>query len=215
MKVVTLSFNDFCVNTYVVIDPETHECAIVDPGMFDTTETSRLVKTIESMHLKPVHLINTHQHIDHVMGNDFIDQLYGLKPEANKNDDFLAVRLVEQAQSFGLRRSPQIVPVSTYLTNGDIVKIGDGQLKVLTVPGHSPGSIALYDEKDAFVITGDALFCGSIGRTDLPGGDYDILLQSIREKLFTLPNDTVVLPGHGPASTIGDEKRLNPYFRGV
>ncbi len=215
MKVVTLSFNDFCVNTYVVIDPETYECARVDPGMFDTTETSRLVKTIESMHLKPVHLINTHQHIDHVMGNDFIDQLYGLKPEANKNDDFLAVRLVEQAQSFGLRRSPQIVPVSTYLTNGDIVRIGNGQLKVLTVPGHSPGSIALYDEKDAFVITGDALFCGSIGRTDLPGGDYDILLQSIREKLFTLPNDTVVLPGHGPASTIGDEKRLNPYFRGV
>lgn len=212
MKVEIFTFNDFAVNTYIVYDPASLCCAIIDPGMTDTTETARVVQFIDRKNLRPLHLINTHQHIDHVMGNDFMRHIYNLNPSANKRDEFLGERLREQAAMFGLRNSPNIVPVTAFLNDGDIIPIGTGALKVLEVPGHSPGSIALYDAIGEFVITGDALFNASIGRTDLPGGDFDILIHSIKTKLFTLPNNTVVLPGHG-ATTIGDEKRLNPYLR--
>lgn len=214
MKVEHFTFNDFAVNTYIVYDPDSSYCAIIDPGMTDKTETARIVQFIDRMNLRPLHLINTHQHIDHVMGNDFVRDIYNITPSANRRDEFLGGRLREQAAMFGLRNTPDIVPVTTFLNDGDMISIGTGALKVLEVPGHSPGSIALYDAAGEFVITGDALFNTSIGRTDLPGGDFDILIHSIKTKLLTLPDSTVVLPGHGPSTTIGYEKRLNPYLMG-
>lgn len=213
MKVAVFTFNDFGENTYIVYDSVTSQCAIIDPGMVDNTDVAHIVRFIDSKGLQPVHLINTHQHVDHVMGNGFIRQLYDLSPEGSRKDEFLGQRVREQAAAFGMRHAPEIVEISTYLEDGDEVRVGNGRLQVLAVPGHSPGSIALYDQEGGYVITGDALFQGSIGRTDLPGGDFDTLVYAIRSKLLTLPDDTVVLPGHGPSSTIGSEKHHNPYFR--
>lgn len=212
MKVYRLTFGSFGINTYVVADPSTKECAVIDPGMMTPAERVQIDAFIAQEGLKPVSLINTHMHIDHVMGNAHMAEKYGLKLQANKEDKFLGKRVEEQAQMFGLPESPNAVSITTYLSNGDIIPVGQGRLKVLEVPGHSPGSIALYDEKDGFVITGDALFQGSIGRTDLPGGNHPQLLQAIRRQLFSLPDATVVYPGHGPSTTIGQEKSTNPFF---
>lgn len=212
MKVVTLTFNNFAENTYIVYDPATLECAIIDPGMLSEAERRKCDAEISNRGLKPVHLINTHMHIDHLMGNSHIADKYRLPVEANREDEFLGKRVAEQAAMFGLPISIGTTPVGVYLEAGDIVNVGEGSLKVIHVPGHSPGSIALYDEHDRFVITGDALFAGSIGRTDLPGGSHSSLIEAISSRLFTLPDDITVYPGHGPTTTIGSEKRFNPYF---
>lgn len=213
MKVITLPYGPFVENTYIIYDPATKECAIVDPGVSNPEEEEHLAAVIDQLGLRPVHLINTHMHLDHVMGNAWALKKYGTAPEANRADEQLGRNTARQAQMFGLPSSPKPVEVSTYLEDGDEIKIGDGKLKVLAVPGHSPGSIALYDAEDGFVITGDALFQGSIGRTDLPGGDFGTLIDAIRRKLLTLPPSTTVYPGHGPVTTIGAEERMNPYLR--
>lgn len=212
MKILTLTFGSFAINTYIVYDPDTLECAIIDPGMMTVSEQRQIVTVIEANHLKPVHLINTHLHIDHIIGNDYISRKYDLGLEANILDAPLGERAKEQAQMFGLPLNPEIVPVVQKLNSGDVIKIGTGELKVIHVPGHSPGSIALYDAKDHFVITGDALFNGSIGRTDLPGGNHDQLIMAIKNTLMKLPLETRVFPGHGPATTIGSEKLNNPFL---
>ncbi len=212
MKVITLTFNNFGENTYIVYDPSTLDCAVIDPGMMNDGEQRKLKEVIDRQGLHPVHVINTHMHIDHVLGNHFLSKEYGLSPEAHKEDAFLGERVAQQALMFGMPVDVQDVPVNTYLNQGDIIRIGEGELKVLHVPGHSPGSIALYDKQDGFVITGDALFAGSIGRTDLPGGSHPTLISAIRRELFTLPPETKVYPGHGPSTTIGAESRSNPFF---
>ncbi len=212
MQVITLQFNNFAVNTYIVYDPHTHICAIIDPGMMNSREEQAFAKVIQDNNLKPEHLINTHMHIDHVMGNAFTSGKYDLRLKAHKDDEILGSRVKAQAQMFGLPISPKEISIDTYIDAGDIIKIGEGELKVLHVPGHSPGSIALYDAIDGFVITGDALFAGSIGRTDLPGGSGPQLIKAIRTNLLTLPPATVVYPGHGPATTIAAEMSDNPFI---
>lgn len=212
MEVIKLIVNGFGVNTYILADTATKECAIVDPGVSDSNEREALKKAIDKYGLKPTHLINTHLHIDHVLGNGFVTKEYGLKPEAHKDDEFLASRVKDQARMFGLPIDVDNTFIDTYLEDGDEIKVGESTLKVLTVPGHSPGSIALYCPESHFVVTGDALFAGSIGRTDLPGGDYKTLIDSISSQLMTLPDDTVVYPGHGQPTTIGMEKEHNPYL---
>ena len=212
MKILTLQFNSFGVNTYIVYDPGTLECAIIDPGMMDARGEEALSEVIERYKLKPECLINTHMHIDHVLGNQYAGKRYNLQLKAHRDDEFLGQRVREQAQMFGLHMNPSVMPVSTYLTDGDVIRIGEGRLCVLHVPGHSPGSIALYDPEDKFVVTGDALFAGSIGRTDLPGGSHPTLIHSVENKLMTLPDDTKVYPGHGPATTIAAEARSNPFL---
>lgn len=212
MQVITLQFNNFAVNTYIIYDPHTHACAIIDPGMMNPREEQAFAKVIQDNHLKPEHLINTHMHIDHVMGNAFASHAYNLRLSAHKDDETLGSRVKAQAQMFGLPISPEELPVTTFLEAGDMIKIGEGELKVLHVPGHSPGSIALYDAVGGFVITGDALFSGSVGRTDLPGGSGPQLIKSIRTNLLTLPPATVVYPGHGPATTIAAEMSGNPFL---
>lgn len=214
MKIVKFEFALFGINTYLVYDPVSKKCAIIDPGMFDSEEEEALDGFIVRNCLTVTHIIDTHLHVDHAVGVTFCKKKYGVPLYAHKDDEFLGERIRQQAQSFHIPKKVEDVEIDSYLEPGDIIKIGEGELKVIHVPGHSPGSVALYDAEDGFVITGDALFCGSIGRTDLPGGSMETLVTSIRKGLLTLPDNTIVYPGHGPATTIGQEKRMNPYLHG-
>lgn len=214
MKVSRFVFNPFGINTLVVWDPVSREAAIVDPGMCDMRETEAIDSFIERNSLKVTNLINTHLHIDHVMGNAHVKSRYGVENQAHPDDAFLGARCDEQARRFGLRNAVGPVGIDKPLSDGDKIKIGDEYLEVLSVPGHSPGSVALYSPSDGFVISGDALFQNSIGRTDLPGGSQKVLVDAVRRKLLSLPDSTVVIPGHGPETTIGNEKWFNPYLLG-
>ena len=202
----------FGINTYVVYDPEAKEAAIVDPGMSRKDEFEAMEKFIEREGLKVTHLINTHLHIDHAVADNWVKARYGVPVEAHEADAMLGERIKQQAIMFGVQAEDAAVEIERRLEEGDVVRIGNGELHVLHVPGHSPGSICLYDKEDGFVIVGDALFEGSIGRTDLPGGNHRQLIDAIRSKLLTLPKDTVVLSGHGDATSIGREMEGNPYL---
>lgn len=203
----------FGVNTYVVYDPASKEAAIVDPGMIDVQEREALTSFIDREGLTVTQLIDTHTHCDHIFSNTWVRDRYGLKIKAGQADEFMAITLPGEAARFRVPVRLEGHAIDVYLHDGDTIKLGDEELKVIAVPGHSPGSMAIYAPQSGFVITGDVLFRGSIGRTDLPGGDLDTLLASIRNGLFTLPPSTVVLPGHGDETTIGDEMRSNPFFK--
>lgn len=213
MKVSRFVVNRFGVNTYVMWDAATLEAAIVDPGMTEREERDAFEAFIEREHLRPVHLINTHMHLDHIFGNLYVKDKYGLDIKAHRADDFLGRTLVEQTQRFHLPVDVKDHGLDIELTDGERLYLGDEPIDILAVPGHSPGSIALYCPESGFVITGDAVFRGSIGRTDLPGGDFATLVHSIRERILTLPPETVILPGHGPETTVENELRSNPYIR--
>ncbi len=213
MKLVKFGFSLFGINTYVVVDEATKKCAVVDPGMIEPEEENALVNYIERNGLTVTHVINTHLHVDHAVGDKFVADKFKVPVLGHKSDETLGARMQQQAMMFGMREKLDAVSLTSYLEDGDKVKVGDGELDVLHVPGHSPGSIALYDPEGKYVIVGDALFDGSIGRTDLPGGDFGTLINSIKSKLLTLPDETTVYSGHGPATTIGKEKKYNPYLR--
>ena len=213
MKISRFVVNRFGVNTYVMWDPATMEAAIVDPGMTEREERDAFEAFIEREHLHPVHLINTHMHLDHIFGNLYVKEKYGLDIKAHRADDFLGRTLVEQTQRFHLPVDVKDHGLDIELTDGERLYLGDEPIDIIAVPGHSPGSIALYCPESGFVITGDAVFRGSIGRTDLPGGDFATLVHSIRERILTLPPETVILPGHGPETTVENESRSNPYIR--
>lgn len=202
----------FGINTYVVFDPDSKDAAIIDPGMSKVEEFDAMEKFILRENLTVTHLINTHLHIDHSIADKWVSEKYGVPVEAHADDRTLGLILAQQAQRFGIRGVDAKVEIGRELKDGDIVKIGNGELKVLHVPGHSPGSIALYDETDGFVIVGDTLFQGSIGRTDLMGGSHRQLVDSIKNKLLTLPHETEVYSGHGDPTTIGIEYDTNPYL---
>lgn len=213
MKIARFEFSLFGINTYVVFDEATRECAIIDPGMMGIEEENAMKNFIARENLKVTHLINTHIHIDHAVGNKFVADTYSVPVSAHKADAPLMDRIREQAQMFGINEKVHTTEISEYLDEGDKIKIGRGELEVLHVPGHSQGSIVLYDRADGFLIGGDVLFSGSIGRSDLPGGNGAQLVRGIKEKLLTLPDSTVVYPGHGPATTIGEERHYNPFLR--
>ena len=212
LKVARFGFYMFGINTYVVYDPEEKEAAIIDPGMSRKQEFDALENFIGREGLKVTHLIKTHLHIDHAIADNWVKAKYGVPVEAHADDAMLGERIKQQAQMFGVQAEDVAVEIDRPLKEGDIIKIGSGELKVVHVPGHSPGSICLYDEADGFVIVGDALFQGSIGRTDLPGGNHRQLVDAIKNKLLTLPKETMVLSGHGDATTIGREWESNPYL---
>jgi len=210
MEIYKLVFNPIQVNTYILAD-QSDECAIIDCGCYDSNEFSKLTDLITQKKLKPVLLLNTHCHLDHIFGNRFILEKYNLGAFCHKEDERNRENAVNHAIMFGL--SMEIPPVPAgFLTDHQTVSFGTTELVVLHVPGHSRGSVAFYIKNDKTVFTGDALFAGSIGRTDLPGGNYETLINSIRNKLFTLPADTVVNPGHGDETTISIEIESNPYF---
>lgn len=213
MKVVKFGFALFGVNTYIVYDPATKKAAIIDPAMINEEEEQAMVNYVNREGLTVTHIINTHLHIDHAIGNKYAAEVFKAPVLAHRDDEFLGERMREQAQMFELAEKVDNVSITQYLNDGETINIGDGKLTVIHVPGHSPGGIALYDAADGFVIVGDALFAGSIGRTDLPGGNYNQLIDALRKKLLTLPADTVVYPGHGPATTIGREAMTNPFLR--
>lgn len=213
MNVTRFTFSLFGINTYVVSDPATRECAIIDPGMLAPEENEAMTRFIDREGLTVTQLINTHMHIDHVAGNSFVTDRYGVRVSGHLSDAPLAMRVEQQAQQFGLPPVVHSFKIDIPLAEGDTIQIGEGTLRVLHVPGHSPGSIVLYSEADGFLIAGDVLFRGSIGRTDLPGGDFDTLISGITEKLMTLPADTVVYPGHGEPTTIARERTANPFLR--
>lgn len=210
IKIKTFIFNPFQENTYLLSD-ETGECIVIDPGCYDPDEKKLLSDYIAENNLSCKMLVNTHCHIDHILGNAYIESLYKPLVAAHTEDAFLLNEANKYAQIFGFTVDQPPVP-TLHLTDGAELKFGNSTLKVLHVPGHSPGSIALYAAEQNFVIVGDVLFRGSIGRTDLAKGDYDKLRESIFTKLMTLPPDTVVFSGHGPKTSIHEEALSNPFL---
>ena len=210
MEIFRLVFNPIEVNTYILSD-SSGECAVIDCGCYDRKEFDRLSKFLKSKNLIPELLLNTHCHLDHIFGNAMFLEKYKIGPMAHKLEDKNRMDSPSHARLFGLSMEMPPVP-SGFLNDGDTVTFGSESLLVLAVPGHSSGSLAFYSSKSGVVFTGDALFSGSIGRTDLAGGNYATLIHSIKNKLFILPPSTVVYPGHGEETTIGIELKTNPYF---
>ena len=210
MKIYKIVFSPIEVNTYILED-ESGDCAIIDCGCYDRKESDRLADFIKNKNINPVLLLNTHCHLDHIFGNKFILERYNLRTFSNENDEMNRNDAVQHAMLFGLTMESPPEPAG-FLTDNQIITFGRTELVALFVPGHTSGSLGFYSEKNNCVFTGDALFAGSIGRTDLPGGDYDTLIKSIRNKLFVLPPSTVVYPGHGNETTIEKEINSNPFF---
>lgn len=212
MKIKRFEFNMFSVNTYLVWD-ETKEAAIIDAGCYFPEEQTLLDEYIRANELQVKLLLNTHFHLDHVFGNPFVLRKYGLSTHGHRADEFLLDNLSEQCTMFGFKPNEPTVPIGTYIDEGDILRFGNTELRAIHVPGHSPGSLVFHSEKDACAFVGDVLFHGSIGRTDLAGGDFNLLRKGITEKLFPLPDETKIYSGHGESTTIGNEKSHNPFFR--
>jgi hydroxyacylglutathione hydrolase len=211
LNIRQFTFNPIQENTYVIFE-EKGACAIIDPGCYFDYEYKELTDFIESNKLLPKCLLNTHCHLDHVFGNKRIAELYGLTLQIHPNEKTLLEYAPKSGEKWGfpfVNYEGKLI----FLNEGDTVSIGDDQLSVLLTPGHSPGSISFYNEAQQFVISGDVLFRSGIGRTDLPGGNFDTLVASIREKLFTLPDNVVVHSGHGPETTIGFERGSNPFLK--
>ena len=207
MKVHAFTVGPLQSNSYLLADEVTREAALFDPGM----ESEPVADVLARERLTVTAIINTHGHFDHVFGNAYFKAKTGAPLLMHRADLDLVKRLEEQSLYFGFRATPS-PPPDRFLEEGDEVRVGGIRLRVLHTPGHSPGGICLVTDGTAFV--GDTLFAGSIGRTDLPGGSAETLLTSVREKLLTLPDDTVIYPGHGPATTIGHERRHNPFLTG-
>jgi hydroxyacylglutathione hydrolase len=209
LRVETFTFNAFQENTYLIIN-EQKQCWIVDPGMYDTQETNELLRVIEENQLTPQAIINTHTHLDHIFGVQQLIDKFGLPFLIHEKDLPVLKGAAGSAMLFGF--DFKTIPTPTnYIREDEPLQLGDDQLEVLFTPGHSPGSVSFYFQPGKWLLGGDVLFNGSIGRTDLPGGNFDVLIQSITQQLFVLPDETVVLSGHGPATTIGREKMYNPF----
>jgi hydroxyacylglutathione hydrolase len=209
MEIKQFEFNAFAENTYILYD-KSGECIIVDPGCYEDNEKDQLVRFIDTNELNVVALINTHCHIDHVLGNHYVKQKFGVDLYIHEADNPTLKACEVVAPIYGFNNY-EPTEADKFLKEGETVKFGHSELKVLFVPGHAPGHIALVNEEDKVCINGDVLFQGSIGRTDLPGGNFDTLISSIKNKMFELPNDTTVYCGHGPSTSIGFEKQHNPF----
>jgi len=210
IQIKNFVFNPFYENTYLVFD-ETKELVIIDPGCFSSEEQKILVQFIDENKLKPVRLLNTHCHIDHILGNSFISDKYNLKVEAHLADEFLIEGAKSHAMVFGLKVE-EVAPIGNYLNEKDQIQFGNSKLDIVHIPGHSPGGLVFYNKKESFMIVGDVLFDNSIGRSDLPGGDHNLLINSIKSKLFPLGDEMIVYPGHGTETSIGKERISNPFL---
>ena len=210
LQISSFVFNPFGENTYILND-ETKDCVIIDPGCSTQAEENELFGYIDSHQLKPLMIINTHGHVDHVVGNSAVKRRYGIKVAAHPDTKPDFTQAKRQAVWLGFQPVGDIDLPDVDLQDGQEIKIGDSSLEVICTPGHAKGSISLYAMVEGWVFTGDALFCRSVGRTDLPGGNFEELRESIRTRLFTLPEDTEVFPGHGESTTIFDENRYNMY----
>ncbi len=212
-RIASFTFNPFYENTYIIYD-ETGECVVVDPGCYSKEEQHELEDFITTNKLIPKYLINTHCHIDHVLGNRFVADTWKLPLLMHKGEIPVLDEVVNYAPTMGINYKKSPDP-EIFADEPDLVKFGNTELKVFFTPGHSPASISFYCEKDKFLISGDVLFYDSIGRTDLPGGDYETLINSIKTKLLVLPDDVKVYAGHMQSTTIGRERKLNPFLNGT
>lgn len=210
LKIKTFVFNPFQENTFLLYD-ETNECVIIDAGNHNLNEKNELFTFIEEQKLTPKYLINTHCHIDHIMGNADVMEKYNIPSIAHQEDLPLIERANDMALAFGFQVKEPPKP-DKFVVDSENITFGNSSLEVRHVPGHSPGSIAIIAKDERFAVVGDVLFKSSIGRTDLPGGDYNTLINSIKQKLFILDDDFVVYPGHGDSTTILHEKSTNPFF---
>ena len=211
LKINKFTFNPFGENTYVLSD-DSNECVIVDPGCYSEEEKRTLSDFITSNSLRPVKILLTHAHIDHVLGNNYLTGKYGIPIVMNQIEEKLLNDAPIYGQMWGIEMEPSPSP-STFIREGDIFEFGESKLEVFFTPGHSPGSLCFLHHESSQLIAGDVLFLESIGRTDLPGGDFEVLTKSIREKLYTLSPEIIVYPGHGPSTTIGHEKKNNPFVQ--
>lgn len=211
MELKTFYFNALRTCCYLVYD-QTGHCIIIDPGCFGHTEEQRLAGYILNNNLNPLYIVNTHCHFDHLMGLGFVRKTFNIPFRMHPLEIENLKRAANYAQLFGFY---MIQPGSDYtaLSDGEVLTFGNSELKVIHTPGHSPGSVCLYDTKGDVLFTGDLLFAGSVGRTDLPGGDYDQLMDSLSKKIGVLPHRTRIYPGHGPSSTLADEFAVNPYLQ--
>ncbi|MFH1122011.1 MAG: MBL fold metallo-hydrolase [Bacteroidota bacterium] len=210
INIKTFVFNSFEVNSFVLYD-ETLECIIIDPGCHSDEEKEMLLRFIEEKKLKPVILLNTHFHIDHILGNHFVCNRYNLKPTGHAAGSMFWRTAREFGSVFNLKID-DVVKTELFVADGDQITVGKSLLEVRYTPGHADGSICLVSHLQKFIIAGDVLFYGSIGRTDLPTGDFDTLMDSIKTKLWVLEDDYIVYPGHGPKTSIGFEKINNPFI---
>ncbi len=209
MTVQTFTFNPFQENTYVIYD-ETREAAIIDPGCYDPAEQKVLDQFVIQNNLIVKYLLNTHCHIDHVLGNAHVLMKYNVPFLIHKNEEALLRAVKTYSSNYGFQQYHEALP-SGYLAEGDKINFGKTELEVIFLPGHSPGHVGFYHRNDKVILSGDVLFEGSIGRTDLPGGDFNTLIDSIHKKLFTLPNDVIVYPGHGNSTILAEEKSTNHF----
>ena len=212
MNIKTFVFNPFYENTYVISSKEGN-CLIIDPGCYEDFERKELLDYIETEGLKVASILNTHCHIDHVLGNDYLKDHFkvSLKIPINEQEVYHAIPVL--APQWGITGYHQ-ADVDEFLEEGKTIELDEILFDLIEVPGHSPGHLMFYNKEEKVMIGGDVLFRESIGRTDLPGGDHDTLLSNIQQKVYTLPDEVEVYPGHGPTTTIGHEKRSNPFVRG-
>lgn len=211
IKIQSFIFNSFQENTYILFD-DTKECIIVDPGCYDETENKILKNFIEQNNLKPVVLINTHCHIDHIFGNNFVSNTYNLNPIIHQADIPMLEYAPIVARTYGVKLN-SLPKVTNFIEEGDIIKFGNSEFNILFTPGHAPGHICLVNNEENIVLSADVLFHLSIGRTDLPMGNHEKLIKSIKEKLLILDDKMKVFPGHGPSTSIGYERLNNPFLQ--
>ncbi|MDF2519149.1 MAG: fold hydrolase [Sphingobacterium sp.] len=212
LTIRTFTFNPYQENTYLLYN-EQGNALIIDPGMYGEKEQTEFLTFVDLHNLTPKLLLNTHCHIDHVLGNYFIHEKFGLLPQFHEGELSTLVAVQNYAPQMGFRYD--ISPIGeVFLKDGDKIQIDNDELEVILAPGHSPAHICFYSTAQKFLIGGDVLFRNSIGRTDLPGGNHQQLLDNIKKRLYTLPDDTLVYPGHGPSTTIGFEKNSNPFIQG-
>jgi glyoxylase-like metal-dependent hydrolase (beta-lactamase superfamily II) len=207
----SFEFNPFAENTYVVYD-DSGECAIFDPGCYEEKERIALQTFIEKKQLKPVRLINTHCHLDHVFGNAFVARTWNLSLEIHRGELSVLERFQAVCEMYGIPGVEPSPAPGRFIEPGEVITFGNTRLETLFTPGHSPASVSFYCREEGFLLAGDVLFFESIGRTDLPGGDFNTLIESIRTQLFTLPGETLVYSGHGPSTTIRHEQEYNPFL---
>ncbi len=211
--VKSFTFNAFSENTFILFDDESRAAIVVDPGCYTTNEQKQLQQFITDNKLTVKRLINTHCHLDHVFGNRFVSETYAVQLEAHRAELPVLAKAHISADRFGVPM-PMQEPFDIFIEDGDEITLGEATFKVILAPGHSPGSLCFYNEKEGFLIGGDVLFFRSIGRTDLPGGSHAQLIESITTRLFALPDATKVFCGHGQPTTIGYERFNNPFLNG-
>ena len=212
MNATLMTVNPFGENMYILWDEATHDAVVVDPGMMREAEREMVTKFIKGQELNVKHILLTHLHLDHVTSARWLADETGADVCGCAQDAPLGLELPEQVAQFHLKVEVEPLTIDHELVDGDTIPLGDEIINVLHVPGHSPGGLAFYLPESALLISGDTIFNGSVGRTDLMGGDMALLINSIREKILPLPDETVIASGHGPTTTIADEKRFNPFL---